>query len=583
MSDRSYRAAAIQFEPVLGAKDENVRKMLALTERAARDGARLIVLPEMATTGYCWHDRREVGGLVEPIPGATTERFHSLARRMGCYVVIGMPEVHPETGVFYNSAALIGPDGLVGVYRKIHAFISEPKWAKDGDLGLPVWETELGRIGILICADAEFIEPARVLALSRAEVLCLPTNWLGEKCPPPGWIARAWENGCYLVAANRYGRERGVQFAGGSCIIDPDGSVLDRRDTGDGIVAAPIAPEQRRAKSFGPGERPDKLAARRPALYDTLTLHTYLYPPDRFHGLYGHRPLPEGHCSRVAVVQFEPDTSGLDTNLNRINRLLTASAPGADLIVLPEYALSGVARDLNDARVIAIARDRVVPALTSLARDHDTLLVAGFLEQSGNALYSTALLVGSDGTRASYRKTHPVGAERAWLTPGDEHAIVDLPLGRVGMVLGSDLCFPELPRVLALDGCDLIVAPSGLGLPPVSGLGPTDISLKDDQAAIWDPAHFHLPRLRGMENECYLAFASLPAPHGVGWSGVFGPGREFRSGDDLIGPNDTGIVTREIDTTNPHGAVRAKETIGRRQPIWYDRLQEPEPRASMTS
>ena len=95
------------------------------------------------------------------------------------------------------------------------------KWAKDGDLGLPVWETPLGRIGIMICMDAGYFEPARLLALAGADVLCFPTNWLGEKSPSPAWMTRAYENGCFLIGANRYGLERGVQFSGGSACSTP--------------------------------------------------------------------------------------------------------------------------------------------------------------------------------------------------------------------------------------------------------------------------------------------------------------------------------------------------------------------------
>src|SRR6266508_2519904 len=88
-----YRIAAIQFEPILGARAENIARLLELTEEAARRGARLIVHPEMATTGYCWYDRAEVRTHVEPIPGPTTEAFAALARQHDCYVVVGMPEV----------------------------------------------------------------------------------------------------------------------------------------------------------------------------------------------------------------------------------------------------------------------------------------------------------------------------------------------------------------------------------------------------------------------------------------------------------------------------------------------------------
>src|SRR5207302_9942022 len=107
-----YRVAAIQYEPTLGEKEKNVTDLLRLVEEAAQHEARLIVLPEMATTGYCWESRAEIAPHVEPIPGPTTERFQQLATRYGCYIVVSLAEVDPTTAVYYNSLALLGPDGL---------------------------------------------------------------------------------------------------------------------------------------------------------------------------------------------------------------------------------------------------------------------------------------------------------------------------------------------------------------------------------------------------------------------------------------------------------------------------------------
>ena len=89
-----------------------------MVEEAAKNDAKLIVLVEMATTAYCFFDRAEIAPYVEPIPGPTTERFGELAARYGCYIVVGMPEVDHETDIYYNSLALVGPDGVVGKYRK---------------------------------------------------------------------------------------------------------------------------------------------------------------------------------------------------------------------------------------------------------------------------------------------------------------------------------------------------------------------------------------------------------------------------------------------------------------------------------
>lgn len=567
---------------MLGRKPENIARLLALVETAAQNGARLIVLPEMATTGYCWHDRDEVRPYVEPIPGPTTDVFGSLARRYNCYVVIGMPEVAPRSGIFYNSAALVGPRGLVGVYRKTHSYVSELKWAKDGDLGLPVWDTELGRIGILVCMDAGYFEPARLLALAGADILCFPTNWVNDKCPAPAWRTRAWENGCYLLGANRYGLERGVQFSGGSCVLNPDGAVQAMRDTGDGIVYGEVALGNAREKSFDAGGPPEKLPARRPALYDTMTLNSYLWAPMEVHGLYDHRPLPPGRRSPVAVAQFTPRVGEPDANAMQIERALIdmrgQDGSGAvELAVFPEYALTGCPNsDLQAALDPADARIRH-ERLIALARRFALHLVVGYAERDGEKLYSAVVLIGAGGVVARYRKTHVVGEERAWCSPGtDKPPVIDLAWGRVGLLLGTDLCFPEMPRSLALEGCDLLAVAASAGLPPMDAGAPTDVPLHPPGIIAADPCHFHLARQRAIENDSYLAFACLPAPDGIGSSAVFGPDRD---GETVLSRNDPGTAVRVIDTAHvdtPYpglAAVRAKPLVGMRQPHLYEPLQ----------
>ena len=225
---------------------------------------------------------RKIAPYVEPIPGPTTDRFGEIAARYGCYIVVGMPEVDPETDIYYNSLALVGPEGVVGKYRKTHSFISENTWAKDGDLGLPIFRTELGNLGGLICMDASFPETARVLALEGADVICFPTNWLLEKAPAPAWITRAFENGVYLVAADRWGNERTVEFSGGSAVIDPDGAVQSYLDTGNGIVYGTVDISRARDKRFIEEETGDKLLERRPTLYHDSLLNSYLFNPDDY-------------------------------------------------------------------------------------------------------------------------------------------------------------------------------------------------------------------------------------------------------------------------------------------------------------
>ena len=202
-----YKVAAIQYESKLSNREYNLANLLRLSEEAARSDAKVIVMPEMATTGICFYDRDEAANSVEPVPGPTSDAFSIISKKYGCYLAYGEAEVDPGTGAYYNAAVLVGPKGVVGVYRKTHLFLSEPKWAKAGDLGIPIWRTEFGNIGMIICHDAAFPETSRVSALQGADVMCFPTNWL-ERSPSGYWFTRAFDNGIYWIAANRYGVER---------------------------------------------------------------------------------------------------------------------------------------------------------------------------------------------------------------------------------------------------------------------------------------------------------------------------------------------------------------------------------------
>jgi predicted amidohydrolase len=576
-----FLAAAIQFEPALFDKEANIARLLALTEEAAHNGAKLIVHPEMATTSYCWASRTEVAPFVEPIPGPTTDRFGELAARYDCYIVVGMPEVEPATGVFYNSAALIGPNGVVGVYRKTHPYISEPKWAKDGDLGLPVFETPLGRIAIVICMDAVFPETTRIPALRGADVVCFPTNWLGGKCPSATWIARAFESGVYYVAANRYGLERGVQFSGGTCVIDPDGVITTSLDTGDGIVYGEINPARARDKRLAPGTIEDKLADRRPDAYGNLTLNTYLWRDWDFQGLYGLHPLPQGRLSRVAVAQFSSRTGATAANLERIFAFASDHAQ-ADLLIVPELAVTGPVMNRSCAVELAITvPGPVTERLREIAAQFDMHVVAGLVERDGERLFNSAVLVGPEGVVGVYRKLHLTGQDRVWATPGDRGLpTFDLRVGRVGVLIGYDALFPEACRSLALDGADLIACPSLLDGPRVQPAGATAISFPPEITTGATEDHFHLWRERATENCSYVAFANGAAPT-MGWSAIFGARVEGLPADQRILHGDAeGSLEMEIDTTNLEtryatNVVRAKDYLAFRMPIWYDPLQEP--------
>jgi len=548
-----YRVAAIQYEPILGEKERNVRDLLRLVEEAAQHGARLIVLPEMATTGYCWASRTEIAPHVESIPGPTADRFQQLASTCDCYIALGLPEVDLTTNVYYNSLALIGPEGIIGTYRKIHSYISEPRWARDGDLGWPVWETPLGRLGALICMDAEFFESARILALRGADVLLFPTNWLDEKCPSSWWMARAFENRVYLIAANRYGLERGVQFSGGSCILDPDGSIQAYLDNGEGIVYGEVDLDYCRNKNWGPSPvEPvgNCLTDRRPAEYIELVNNTYLWEPLRYHGQYELSELPPGQLSCVGIVQTnledfqraqgDGDVEGEGDERSRssfeklqmlhdvIKTMIDDQAPARpDMLVLPELMVPGPflshADGQEGAALVAHFQNGAIEIpgpetdlLIELAIELQISMVLGVAErsQSGRdhipAFYSTVLLVDPEGIHGIYRKLHLTQTDRLWASPGNVGLpTFDTPTGRIGLATGYDVLFPETMRILAGKGTDLVCAPALLNFPYPIGLGPTEISYSQNVTPPdYDPLHYLIWRVRAAEHNTYLAIAN---------------------------------------------------------------------------
>jgi predicted amidohydrolase len=567
-----FKAAAIQFEPHFAEKERNVAALLALVEEAAAGGAKLITTPEMGTTGYCWYDRAEVSGFVETIPGPTTARFAELAKQYDCFIVLGLPEVDAETRLYYNSAALIGPDGLVGVHRKTHPYISEPKWAACGDLGHKVFDTRIGRIAMLICMDIHFIETARLTALGGADVICHISNWLAERTPAPYWISRAYENGCYLIESNRWGLERGVQFSGGSCIIAPDAEILDVVDDGDGIAYATIDPARARLKQVS-GE--PVMNQRRPELYMELMTNTFSWNPRDFFSLYGHQPIPQGRKARIAVGELAP-SADIDENLQSILKTTEdAKAQGAELVVFPAHALTG---STDPATAAIPAAHFALQTLQALSNRLDISIVAGFAERHDDRRYVSAVVTVPNHPVTICRQIHLTESEQTWASQGNEFCVLDLSFGRIGIMIGHDAAFPETARILALRGCDFICCPSSVENGFHSAHQGSAVRQPDPIPFGSDPVHWHHYRVRAGENNCYLAFANTRSKSGntTGLSGIFGP-------DTFAFPRNEAIVldgvlsVAEIDLTStsstyPTNVARRKDLVLMRQPHHYAAL-----------
>jgi predicted amidohydrolase len=264
--------AGIQFDPKIGLVRENRVRILSLIDEVTGQGAKLVVFPECALSGYVFDDLDEARMASERVPGPSTDAIAAVCRELRVYAVVGLLEDAGEA--IYNSAVLCGPEGLIGVYRKTHLpFLGVDKLTALGPDPYRVFEAGMGRIGMLICYDLRFPEPARCLALEGAEIIALPTNWPQGADTAPDFIVptRAVENRVFVVAVNRAGEERGAKFIGKSQIVDPSGRRLAMAQTTDEtIVTATFDPTLAREKRLiiTPGVfEMDMMGDRRPELY----------------------------------------------------------------------------------------------------------------------------------------------------------------------------------------------------------------------------------------------------------------------------------------------------------------------------
>ncbi len=267
------RVAVAQTEPKLGEKERNLEVCIGRLEEAAAAGAELLVLPECAIPGYMFESAEEALPFAEEIPGPSTEALERECRRLEIYAVCGLLERDGDS--LRNSAVLVGPQGLMGTYRKTHLpFLGVDRFVVPGD-ELPVYDTPLGWIGVEICYDLRFPEVTRTLALKGADIVAHPTNFpMAAKIQTELiTVARAAENRVYLLTANRVGKERWGEFCGWSQIVDPFGRRLaEAGETEEALLVAEVDVEKARDKNYiVPGEYELYLFGhRRPELYGAL-------------------------------------------------------------------------------------------------------------------------------------------------------------------------------------------------------------------------------------------------------------------------------------------------------------------------
>lgn len=470
-----FKVAAVEFNPVFMEFEKNIAGAVKASIEAAENGARLIVLPEAAVSGYIYKDLDQFRPYMDTVPGKTTTALEQVTSKYNCYIAIGIAEIDTDTGLTYNTGALIGPKGYIGKYRKNGLNPSDILWFVPGNTGYPVFETELGNITMIICYDDTYWEPARVAAVKGADIIAyicssdrvLPS--LGaESSANHSTIAAvqhqcAW-NGLAMVAADRSNAESNpttgvsVTYGGSASIWQATGERVAHAastdtkttmTTGTSIIYAEIDP----ARFNNPQKA--TLQRRRPELYGELAF--YRAPTDNAASKQSHR-------INASALQYQINRNDFNGNLNRASMQidsLKALSTKPNLVVLPAFSFCGQVNASNIADVAEAQLGASVQAASDFAGRLNSFVVVSFVEKAEGGYFHTAALLAPDGKLVgTYRQTHLDVAMDGLFQPGSQLQVFDTAIGKIGLLLNEDVRYPELAGMMAVKRADIICVPS---------------------------------------------------------------------------------------------------------------------------
>ncbi len=512
--------------------------MMRIDEAVEREKPDLIALPEVTYPAY-FLGRADLSDRGVLSPAEAAARFGAKAREHGVYIAVGLALDAPDGG-YSNGALLFGRDGeVVGRYDKSFLFHFDTRWFAPGS-AYPVFETDIGRIGMLVCADGRLPEIARSLTLNGAQIILDLTAWVSSarsaehlSTPQREFLmpTRAAENGVWIAACDKCGVEaESIVYAGRSCFLDPRGRVvaeLGPSEEGVLVYDVPIVDAAARVE-------------RRPELYGALSQPTESLPVTRW--LNEPFVLSE-HDRRIAVAQITMPPTG-DEFVRLARRHVERQAiMGDDLVVFPATPsrLRG-----------AYERDDVLQGIAAIARDTGVMAAFTISEPDADG-WRAMYLVGPEGVITKHRQTHkPLGPRFATMPMGDEVADVAMtPIGRVGLMVAAEGFVPEIARSLMLRGAEFI------------------IWCGDDPGS---PMMRTVARCRAEENRIFVACAAAPTENGA--TAIYDPsGRELcvaLEGRELV-------VSAGVNRVLSHSKQRAPGTdvLHNRQPATYTTITRP--------
>lgn len=454
MATAPFRAAVVQTLAALGDLDINIGLLRRYTEEAVRQGARLVVFPECMNTGYLFDSAEHCAELAETVDGRFVQAMADLCREHNIFIASGFTEMNEEKNKIFNTGLLLDPKGDIIVhYHKQFLATHDQNWFELGENGCPVVDTELGRIGLLICFDGRIPEITRNLALQGAEVIVDMANFFAMDQADMWVPARAYENGVWFVAATKAGVERSIYYPGGSMIVAPGGEVVAKipYDT-HGVVTAEIDTSKAQNKSWH--HEGNRMLDRRPDLYGIIGKPVSETP---LAAILAEPLIPEQSVAKAAAVQIHA-TSAANSLQDAYEMIDHTAKLGVKVIVLPQFfASSSWLPSLAEAHVAANQSEATIQRVATIARQYACVIVLPLLEKRQDKIASTAVVIGPDGELIGrYQQCHVEPEMKSWCVAGNSLPVFDTPFGRLGVILGYDGMFPEASRVLALQGADMI-------------------------------------------------------------------------------------------------------------------------------
>ncbi len=560
------KVASIQFNPEMYELDKNLDQLAADVTVAAKNGAKLIVTTEMATTGYMYSSRKEIKPFVDTIPGKTTDLFVKIAKKYDTYIVIGMPEVDPETDLYYNSQALVGPEGYIGKYRKVHQWETEEHWSAWGNLGVPVYDTKIGKIAMIICMDGAYMETARLAAVQGADILAFSTNSGGQTVS--ALQGRAQENGMYIISSNRANTELGYHNVGASAIWSPDGEKLAESPASptkdDDINETTYIYADIDTEKYDNPAKHRIANERRPELYKELML--YIAPWDYS------KDNTEQNISALAL-QYDVDSSSKSTIMSKVDGIIQQKFSQSDkkinLVVFPELSLTGLVSDKRMAESLAEDMNgQTVEYFQKLAKKYNTYMIFDMIERDGSKLYNTAVCVEPTGEiNGKYRKTHLTSSEKSWATAGDEILTFKTELGRIGIMIGYEAAFPEMSGLMAVKRADMIAIPSAF-----NGEFGSELDLNLDIYANDYPEHNtnSIWHAIGLNSQATTIVSNFTGKNYMGGTSMYGLDPIFALDQAVVAPHDfEGAIQVDFKTVQNEWWFNQEKLITSRRTDYY--------------